>query len=234
MATQLERITKFLSEFGAADTKVLMDIADVSKSRLYEIVKQKNSTFEIKNGTIYPKHPGIIKDREMPVKEVEVVKEVEIECKKKHYDKDEAKELYDEIKRQAHSDWLERANNIEEDIRKHVEKEVKETYDQMLKDQLAAAREQIENEVYEEYSDKYYMPAWADKHYLFKKKLMEYGGESDAKLDPEEIYTDDFKNQLRVLINACNNKQTPDFEDIADILDVFALSLRNQIMEVAE
>ena len=77
MATNMEKVTKVLRQFGVININDLADIAKVDRRAIYGLAKQGNATFTVANGAV------VLKD---VYKVIEDTKEdkVEVRCKKHH------------------------------------------------------------------------------------------------------------------------------------------------------
>lgn len=68
MATNMEKVTKALSDFGHMDVKILAELTKVSIPALYKLSKQGNSVFAVSNGSALITYPGLHTSPELDAK----------------------------------------------------------------------------------------------------------------------------------------------------------------------
>lgn len=110
----------------------------------------------------------------------------------------------------------------EDEIRQEVRNELTEGFEKRLAEYAKNTE-----------CKKPHAPVWVKKHAEAIKTFEKYADRT-TKIDPSDVYTEDFNSALRVAASAYKADQVPEFGDIAPLFDIIAMSLVNQLQDYAE
>lgn len=84
MATNMEKITKALVNYGLSDVNGIAEVTKISKPAIYKLAAQNNATFKLNNGIMILKETyGAIEEAISKTKEEH--KNRKVECEKEHW-----------------------------------------------------------------------------------------------------------------------------------------------------